>query len=294
MIAILLSVWPMKIASPLLAVALVALPITGRVSSESVINAQPLPEVDEPVVPAGLLRPVPDVEEAARTSAIAAGIEAVKRAGILKKALTVGNKAVDFELNDAAGYRIKASELWAVGPLVVVCYRGGWSPDCNAHLVEMQKALREIQRAGAQLVAISPESVEQALATQARNKLTFPLLPDKGNAVARQFGIVYRAATEEMPKAAAAAERTDSATESGDELPLAATYVIDSGGVIRYAFLSGDFSRRAKTQAVIKALGRLRGNAPAEEAEANDRDGAEPEPIPEQEVPVDRSARVQR
>ena len=64
----------------------------------------------------------------------AAAVAAVRQAGILKKALKVGDKAVDFELTDVAGYRIKASELWAMGPLVVVFYRGGWSPECNCAL----------------------------------------------------------------------------------------------------------------------------------------------------------------
>ena len=50
--------------------------------------------------------------------------------------------------------------------------------------------------------------------------------------------------------------------ERGYELPLAATYVIDTGGVIRYAFLDADFSRRAKPQAVVNVLTRLKRNEP--------------------------------
>ena len=180
--------------------------------------------------------------------------------------------------NDAAGYRIKASELWAMGPLVVVFYRGGWCPYCNAHLLEMQHALRAIHAQGGQLVAISPETAEQGLATQARNKLTFPVLSDKGNAVARQFGIVYRVSEPEIPFYDAAFDSKAYNRDRGYELPLAATYVIDTGGVIRYAFLDADFSQRAKPQAVLEALRRLKRNAP--------------EPRPTRPAPVDRTASV--
>lgn len=228
----------------------------GAAKSVSAIAAekQVAPASFTPSPPAGDLRQ--------RQAAFAAGIEAVRRAGILKKALAVGDKAVDFELNDAAGYRIQASELWAMGPLVAVFYRGGWSPVCNAHLMEMQKVLRAIHGEGAQLVAISPETAEEGLATQERNKLTFPVLVDKGNAVARQFGIVYRASERELPLDDVAFDGMEYDAQRGYELPLAATYVIDTGGVIRYAFLEADFSRRAKPQAVLSALRRLQREAP--------------------------------
>jgi peroxiredoxin len=282
MIALFTCVATMKLSAPFLGLILVAFPVTGPNSPDTVINAQPLPTVDELVVPAGLLPSQPDAGEAPRQAVLAAGIEAVRRAGVLKKALAVGDKAVDFELTDAAGYRIKASELWSVGPLVVVFYRGGWSPYCHAHLMEMQKAMRAIHGEGAQLVAISPESAEQGLETQVRDKLTFPVLSDKGNAVARQFGIVYRAAEPEIRPDGAALVRTVASEVGIDELPLAATYVIDTGGVIRYAFLDADYSRRARPQAVIDVLGRLRRSAPAPEPGAQ----------PERSAPIDQTARV--
>ena len=148
MIAFFACVATMKLSAPFLGLILVAFPATGPNSPDTVVNAQALPTVDDAVVPAGLLRSQPDGGDLPRQAVFAAGIEAVRRAGVLKKALAVGDKAVDFELQDAAGYRIKASELWSVGPLVVVFYRGGWSPFCHTHLMEMQKAMRAIHGEG--------------------------------------------------------------------------------------------------------------------------------------------------
>lgn len=272
----------MKLSAPFLGLILVALPVTGPTSPDTIINAQPLPTVDELVVPAGLLPTQARVVEAPQQAALTAGIEAVQRAGVLKKALGVGDKAVDFELTDAAGYRIKASELWSVGPLVVVFYRGGWSPYCHAHLVEMQKAMRAIHGEGAQLVAISPESAEQGLETQMRDKLTFPVLSDQGNAVGRQFGIVYRATEPEIRPDDVALVRTVASDLGGLELPLAATYVVDTGGMIQFAYLNADYSRRAKPQAVVDVLGRLRRSAPV----------VAPSSTPERAAPTSRTASV--
>jgi peroxiredoxin len=259
----------MKLATPFVGLALAAIPVVGQSTRDDAVNAQPLPAVDEVVIPAGLLREAPEaaVDENPRRGAIAAAVAAVRQAGVLNKALKAGDKAIDFELADAAGYRIKASELWAMGPLVVVFYRGGWSPECNAHLVELQKALRAIHAAGGQLVAVSPESAEQGLATQMRNKLTFPILSDKGNTVGRQFGIVYRAAEAEIPFDDASFDRQSYDAARGFALPLGATYVIDTEGAIRWAFLDGDFSRRAKPAAVVDVLRRLRRNESATPAD---------------------------
>jgi peroxiredoxin len=42
------------------------------------------------------------------------------------------------------------------------------------------------------------------------------------------------------------------------ELPLGATYVIDRGGVIRYAFVDGDYRKRAEPSDVLAALRKLK------------------------------------
>jgi peroxiredoxin len=45
------------------------------------------------------------------------------------------------------------------------------------------------------------------------------------------------------------------------ELPLAATYVIDTGGVIRYAFLDADYTHRPEPQKILSVLHRLKRDA---------------------------------
>ncbi len=45
---------------------------------------------------------------------------------------------------------------------------------------------------GATLIAISPEKPDHGIVATEKNKLTFPVLSDFGNKVARQFGIVFQ------------------------------------------------------------------------------------------------------
>jgi len=187
-----------------------------------------------------------------------AGIELVRKSGVLEKAIKVGDKAPDFELPDATGKTVKLSELTANGPVVLTWYRGGWCPYCNIQLRGMQKLLPEMKAAGATLLALSPEKPDNSLSTAEKNKLEFIVLSDKGNTAARKFGVVYK-----LPEKVADSfkERIDLAKLNGDdsmELPLAATYVIDAEGKVRYAFIDADYRKRAEPKDVLEAVKKLK------------------------------------
>jgi hypothetical protein len=82
-----------------------------------------------------------------RLRAYEQGIEEVRKSGVTEKALKVGDQAPDFELANAAGKKIKLSELTARGPVVLTWYRGGWCPYCNIALRGFHKSLPEIRAA---------------------------------------------------------------------------------------------------------------------------------------------------
>jgi peroxiredoxin len=201
------------------------------------------------------------------------GIDEVRRSGILQKALGVGDKAIDFELPMGNGANIRLSEMLAVGPVVVTFYRGNWCPYCNRQLQGLQVVLLELHKAGAQLVAVSPEVPEQTLATQQKNHLAFPVLSDKQNAVARQYGLVFRVSDKVIPYYDGFFNIEAQNGDRSYELPLAATYVIGGDGVIRYAFLDADYKHRADPQEILATLRREVGVATASTASRRDRAG---------------------
>jgi peroxiredoxin len=185
------------------------------------------------------------------------GIEEVRKSGVVDKALKVGDRAPDFELPDATGNKVKLLELLARGPVIVTWYRGGWCPYCNIALRGFHKRLPEIRSAGASLVAISPETPDNSLSTAEKNHLDFDVLSDRGNKVARAYGVAYK-----LPKVVADQfkGRLDLAKFNGDEsgeLPLGVTYVIDRDGIIRYAFVNADYRKRAEPSDVLAALRNL-------------------------------------
>lgn len=220
------------------------------------------PFVDDDVQPAGFSATAPPSTHEVR-AAFAASFDELRESGILDRALSVGDRAPDFELPSANGINIRLSELRAAAPVVLVYYRGNWCPFCTRQLQGLQQALTDIHSQDAQLVAISPETATHGLDTQRRNQLAYPTLIDQGNAVAREFGLAYHVSADAAAQYVPFVDLAEHNGDSSRELPLAATYVIDSAGIIRYAFVSVDFTERADPDEILRVLRRLKQSTPA-------------------------------
>jgi peroxiredoxin len=171
--------------------------------------------------------------------------------------LPVGAKAPDFELQDHNGTPVNSSALRAKGPLVLCFIRGRWCPFCVAQVEAMNLILPQIEKAGATLVAISPQTVKQSFFMHDQHKLRFPLLSDVGNRLARQFALTYR-----VPPAQEAVYRrafVNLPFTNGDdswELPIPATYIIDGNGTILYVSADEDYTQRPEPMEIVSACQR--------------------------------------
>lgn len=182
------------------------------------------------------------------------GIKEVQGTGIVEAALSAGAEAFDGELPDANGNTVKLSDLWAKGPVVVVWYRGGWCPYCNLQLQAMQEALPAIKAKGGTLVAITPETPDNSLSTVEKNELEFVVLSDVGNELAKKYGVVFELPEKVSPIYKKMIDLAKYNGNDSDELPLAATYVINQTGKITYAFLDANYTKRAEPADIVAAL----------------------------------------
>ena len=186
--------------------------------------------------------------------------DALAAGGLTERAKTVGDAAPEFALPDHEGNTVTLAGLLAAGPVVLSFYRGGWCPFCSLELRALQEALGEIRAAGGQLVAVSPELPEKAAVTAMRHEIEFPVLSDAGNAVAKQFGLVYALDPNLRPLyRQIGADLPAYNGEETWEIPVPATYVIETGGVIRFAYVNTDYKQRAEPADVVAALKALAG-----------------------------------
>jgi peroxiredoxin len=172
--------------------------------------------------------------------------------------LQEGEHVEDFELPDASGRPVGLSSLSARGPVVLTFYRGGWCDYCGNYLRTLDQALDKFREAGAELVAISPQTPEYSASTADKLDLGYPVLSDADNHVARRFGLVFR-----LPEAFRRAYEVlgiDLPRYNGThsfELPIPATYVIDGHNRIVYASVDPNYTKRPDPAAVLAKLDAL-------------------------------------
>ena len=176
----------------------------------------------------------------------------------MKKSIPkVGEKAKDFTLKNINGKDFTLFEALKERPVVLFWYRGGWCPYCNMQLAYYQKYYEEISDAGALLVGIAPENSKMGLETKEDNEISFQLLTDSNNIIAHKYNIVYKVKPTLYSLMDQRFDLKDYYADTNEELPLTVLYVIDREGVIRYAFIDEDFSKRAEPKEFINVLKQL-------------------------------------
>ncbi|MBX2841717.1 MAG: AhpC/TSA family protein [Flammeovirgaceae bacterium] len=182
------------------------------------------------------------------------GVDAVRNSGILDKALKKGDKAKDFLLKNALSEPIQLSEYLSRGPVVLMWYRGGWCPYCNLELKAMQDILPEINSLGGNLLALTPELPDKSISTKEKHLLEFEVLSDVGNRTAWDYGLVFKLHDDVAKIYAKNFNLQEYNGDNSNELPIAATYVIDKKGTIQYVFLDAEYRNRAEPEEIIKVL----------------------------------------
>ena len=170
------------------------------------------------------------------------------------RALKPGDAIPAFLLPNAESRLVASDDLLARGCLVINFFRGNWCPYCRQTLA-LEAALPEIEAAGGQLVALTPDTGHHLADTKRGQRLSYEVLSDVDSAVGLQFGVLFRAPA--AYREVLAGYGVDLAERHGNDggfIPLPATYVVDRAGVVRYAFVDIDFTRRAEPSAVVAAL----------------------------------------
>jgi peroxiredoxin len=176
--------------------------------------------------------------------------------GIEDKILSAGSRAPEFSLPNGAGKMVRSGDLLALGPLVINFFRGRWCAYCVHELEAWQDLYPRVRERRGLLIGISPQTVRQNEFAANQHRLTFPLLSDEGNWVARQFGLdytvplyhqkYYRSILINIPFLNG---------EQSWRLPVPATYVIAQDRTILYARAYADFRVRPEPSEALTALG---------------------------------------
>src|SRR5882724_440098 len=105
--------------------------------------------------------------------------------------LAKGVAVPDVTLRTVDGKSFALKTETSAKPTVIIFYRGGWCPYCNAHLADVQKAEKDLLAMGYQILAISPDTAKALRSTMDDDKLTYTLLSDADMHATGAFGLAY-------------------------------------------------------------------------------------------------------
>jgi peroxiredoxin Q/BCP len=125
--------------------------------------------------------------------------------------IKIGTTAPDFALTASDGTTHRLGDYLGK-PLVLVFYPGDDSPVCTRQLRDYNAGLDRFDALDAQIVGISPQSVESKSAFTTKHGFRFPLLADTEKAVAAAYG-----------------------TLGPVGFPRRSVFIVDRDGVVRYA-----------------------------------------------------------
>jgi peroxiredoxin len=168
----------------------------------------------------------------------------------------VGAPMPGFMLPDDQGHLVSLEQLLTKGPVALSLHRGHWCPYCRINTNALAQAQREVEPIGGQIVAITPDLQHFAaeLKSEAAAK-PFPILTDVDNGYALSLNLAIFVGLE-MQKFMKSAG-WDIAPYQGNEawiLPIPATFVVSTDGIVRDRFVDPDYRRRMAIDVLIHAL----------------------------------------
>jgi peroxiredoxin len=195
--------------------------------------------------------------------AVRRSIQALAETGLVAKAVKAGEIAPLLRPRYRRGGFINLSDLLERGPVVISFFWGEWCPFCVLGLKALAAAHPEIERLGATLVALSPHARDQLSSSGDDGEPPFPVLQDPGCAIAARYRIAFTV-PRQFRAAYLALGYPDWARTGpkGWMLPIPATYVLDSTGLVVLSYLDADHSTRLDPTEIIVALTHLRAAIP--------------------------------
>ncbi len=163
--------------------------------------------------------------------------------------LLVGEELPSVNLKTPEGELITTAEIFSEKPAVVLIYRGGWCPYCNAHLSELQEAELEILKKGYQLVAISPDIPANLKVTSEKNELNYQLYSDEKGEFITKAGIAFQA-----PGNYKGMLLKKSDGQNDGFLPVPSVFVVDRSGKILFEHINPDYKTRLSANLLLSVL----------------------------------------
>jgi peroxiredoxin len=165
-----------------------------------------------------------------------------------------GEPMPPFHLPDENGHIVSLEQLLAKGPLAVTFHRGHWCPYCRININALTRAQENVASGGGQIVAIMPDRQQFVSELKAAGKVPFPILTDMDNGYALSLNLAIWIGAEMQKMLAGLRDLPSFQGNDSWMLPIPATFVVGTDGLIKARFVDPDFRNRMAIDDLLVAL----------------------------------------
>jgi peroxiredoxin len=179
------------------------------------------------------------------------------RLGVLapNTGIPVGQKVPDAHGLDLHGNDVTLASLYAKGPILLAFYRGGWCPYCNMEIHTLTSAYAEYQKRGVTPVAVSVDKPDVEAMMNAKYAIPFPVLSDSDAAMLHAFHVAKKLDDAELAQMKGFGVDLESYSgRAHHEIAIPSLFLVDRGGVVRWAHSDPDFKVRPTTAQILAAI----------------------------------------
>jgi peroxiredoxin len=182
-------------------------------------------------------------------------VSRLKAAGAGENSPGVGEEMPPFVLPDDDGRLVSLSSLLERGSTVVAFHRGHWCPYCRINADALVKIAPTVQKAGGQLVVITPEIAKYGRQLKIEVGARYPVLTDLDCGYALELKLAIKINDEKRSAMTSAGWDISPFNDNSHWiLPIPATFVISQDGIIKGRFVDPDYRKRMDLDELISAV----------------------------------------
>jgi peroxiredoxin Q/BCP len=107
----------------------------------------------------------------------------------MRQSISVGDDAPDFELEAAAGQKLRLSDFRGKKPVVLFFYPKDGTAGCTVEVCAFRDAYEDFVGAGVEVIGVSADSLASHERFAGKHRLPFRLLSDPAGEVGKRYGV---------------------------------------------------------------------------------------------------------
>jgi peroxiredoxin len=182
-------------------------------------------------------------------------VDRLMESGAGTTAPKVGEPMPRFMLPDEQGNLVTLDDLINEGPVAVAFHRGYWCPYCRINVNALARAEKEIADERGHIAAVVPDRQRFTAWLKSDAKAPFPILTDMDSGYAMSLDLAIWVG-DEMKQLMVTAGWDPSVSQGTDNwaLPIPATFIVGTDGVVTARFVDPDYRMRMAIEDMVAAL----------------------------------------